>query len=376
MKTWMKTNEQEKTNVRQPSVIHVLPTLGVGGAERVVCELVVGLSARGFQSKIVTTIAGGPFEEFCREHQIVVEKLIRRDRFGWSTTRDMLALFRRDRPTIVHTHLSGPDMWGRVAAGLAHVPLILSTEHNTSPGTGWMKQTFKKMIARHTDGIVAVSNEVKRLLVQRDGMTSSDVYVIPNGIDLSRILVRGGHGFRDVPRLICVGRLYPQKGHAILLKALATIPRPWQLWIIGDGPCASELRRLAEELQIASRIAWLGIRNDVPQLLTEADVFCFPSLWEGQGLAAIEAAAAGVPIIASDLPEIHDILSKNEITYVAPGIVEAWSQAIEEMLSDPFPAIQRAIRSAPVIQQRVSQEKMIEAYAELYRKLMKSRGLL
>jgi glycosyltransferase involved in cell wall biosynthesis len=278
-----------------------------------------------------------------------------------------------ERPDIVHTHLFGADAWGRLAAFLARVPLIVTTEHNVNPDHPLVKRLVNRLFAYWTDCFIAVSEAAKRVMILKDRVSAQKIKTILNGIDLARVIPRPARPFYDRPRLIVVGRFYRQKGHTTLFNALAQVREPWVLRLVGTGPLERELRRLAESLHISSRIEWLGYRDDVPQLLSESDIFCFPSLWEGLGLVALEAAAAGVPVITSDLEPLREVLNEDDIRYIPTQDVDAWARMIEETLRRPAVAIERAMRAVPHVTSVVSIERMVEQYAELYRALEKNR---
>jgi glycosyltransferase involved in cell wall biosynthesis len=357
----------------KPSVIHLMPSFGVGGAEQVVLGLASGALRQGYEVSVIGMLQDGALRSVFRERGIRTRLLSRRDPFGVSTVLDLVRIFRIERPDIVHTHLFGADAWGRLAAFLARVPVVVSTEHNINPSYGMVKRFVNRLFSRWTDTIVAVSDAVKRVSVEQDHIPSEKFRVIPNGIDLERLVMRGGHGFHDVPRLITVGRLYPQKDQATLLKALALVKRPWMLTVVGDGPLGGELRSLADRLGIASRIKWLGTRNDVPELLAGSDLFCFPSQWEGLGNAALEAAAAGVPVVLSDIPPLREAFEKSDATFVMPQDVPGWARAIEDALADPAPVVARALRAAPRIRANASLDQMVTSYLALYRSLLPPR---
>ncbi len=361
---------------RKPSIIYVMHGLELAGAERIVTELATRLLEKGFDVMVVAVLTGGPLERVLSNNVIPYRIIPRCGALGFGTIRALYKLFREKRPDIVHTHLFLADTWGRLAAWLARVPIIVSTEHNVNPSYGPIHRFINCLLSRITTVHVAVSQSVRNELVRADHVKSKKTRVIVNGIDLAAILPRGTRPFRDIPHIISVARLFPQKDHATLLKALALIKRPWRLRVVGIGPLQSELRSLAERLHIAARIEWLGERQDVPGLLADSDVFCFPSKYEGLGLAAIEAAAAGVPLISSNLPCLHELLHKDDVTFVPIGDVPAWTDAIRKALDDPSAAIIRASRAVPTVTAAASIERMTEQYVKLYREMIKKYGIM
>jgi glycosyltransferase involved in cell wall biosynthesis len=138
--------------------------------------------------------------------------------------------------------------------------------------------------------------------------------------------------------------------------------------VAGEGSLARDLKELAEKLGIASRVHFLGARSDIPQLLAQTDLLLFPSKWEGFGIALAEAAAAGVPLLASDLPALRDFIPSTRL--VPPGDVHAWQRAISETLEDPSSALATAAHLAPRIRKRYDVEAMVDRYAEFYREVL------
>lgn len=219
--------------------------------------------------------------------------------------------------------------------------------------------------------VVAISETVARYVRKDFGVHSDRLSILPNGIDLSRVHVRGGRPFHAEPELLMVGRLETQKGHATVIEALAGVSTPWHLNIVGSGALARTLKEQVERLGIASRVQFLGERKDVPALMAQADVFLFPSRWEGMGLALVEAMTAGVPVLASDLPVIRECgLSRESL--IAAEDVSAWREAIAATLTRPAPALERADRLAASARKRYDIEAMVDRYAALYRSLLPS----
>ncbi len=351
-------------------VLQILPTLSSGGAERFVYDLSKRLPAQGFDVHVISIIRGGPLESLFRAAGPLTILGVKGP-FGLTAFRELYRLMRRERPEIVHTHLYGvADVWGRIAAKLAGVPLIFSTEHNINLDHGRIKRLVKGWLTSITTHFVAPAAAVREYMSAYEYIPAKKVSVIPYGTDVSRVVVRPARGFHDVPRFLTVGRLVEQKAQSILLKALALVKGPWTLEIVGTGELENELHELAERLGIAPRIHWLGFRADVSQRLAETDIFFFPSRWEGLGLALLEAAAAGVPCIASDLPVFHEFLTPQEIVYAPVGDVPALAQATEQMLRDPFPAIERVRVAGERLRATASVDVAAAAYAALYRKYL------
>lgn len=356
----------------RPLAVHVLPTLSSGGAERLVLELAKRLPKRGVDVHVVSIMGGGALEPSFDRANVRLSVFDRRGPFGMGGFFPLRRLLSLERPEIVHTHLFGADLWGRLAAFSVRTPVVLMTEHNVHPDEWWIKRIARSVLTRGKSSVIAISEDVKKDLHARGGISSAKIRLIRNGIDLDAVIPRGTRPFPDVPHLVIVGRLDPQKGHAVLLKALALVKRPWTLEVIGTGKLERDLRALADRLGIAPRIHWSGFCVDIPQRLSRTDIFCFPSIWEGMGLALAEAAAAGVPIVASDLPAFRELLSAEHVTLVPAGDVPALAHALRMILSDPTIAIQQAQRAVAIVRERCSIETMVDATAALYRERLRT----
>lgn len=180
----------------------------------------------------------------------------------------------------------------------------------------------------------------------------------------SRAEALAAFGIPEGRILLNVGRLTAQKNQDVLIAALPRLPDA-RLVIAGDGPKRREFAALAAKLGVADRVHMLGdvARSDVADLLHAADLFVFPSTWETFGLAAVEALMAGVPIIASDLAVLREVLSAEGVaaaTFVAPFDTDGWTQAIADAATS---APSRAARQA--VAQRYSVDRMVDAYAAL-----------
>jgi len=361
---WLIAAERELHD--KPYIVHVIDTLNAGGAERMLYELVRGLPERGFRVKVLALLRGGPLEKLFRDAGIEVE--VGHYRWPWAVDSFFSAysFFRRERPDVVHTHLFDSDIYARAAAYFARVPIIMWTEHNVNrqfgPVRRWLKWCTNRLAARG----IAVSRTVKEYLRVSENTAESKITVIPNGLDFSRIVMRERRQFKDIPVLLAVGRLSRQKGFDVLLKALALVKHEWVLRIAGQGEAEEELKQLAKRLDLESRVEFLGFSDDVPSLIRESDIFCFPSRWEGQGLAVLEAAASGIPMIVSDLPVLHEFLRPDEALFVESCDVPAWAKAISTLLDDPDEALRYAQTCGDRLRGELNLEKFVDAYAELY----------
>jgi len=222
--------------------------------------------------------------------------------------------------------------------------------------------------------IVAVSAAVQTSVCERFGISQDTVPIIPNGVDLSEYehlqgLQRHELGVPRQALLVgCVGRIVASKGYDTLLRAVAQLP-DIHLLMVGEGPEREPLQRLAQELQIADRTTWLGLRRDVPVILAALDVFAMPSHWEGHSIALLEAMAAGCALLVSDLPELTQTTENAAVT-VTPGDVTSIVAGLQKLHQKDYRR-----QSATLARKQAQQftiERSAQAYGKIYNELIEA----
>lgn len=328
-------------------VLHVLCDLSPGGAERLVLELCKRRSP-DLSVTVATVMGAGPLEDAFRAAGIplVIGGRRRKSLGVRATARLAHAMGEVD---VVHTHLFAGDTWGRVAALLARVPVVVTTLHNVDRDETWQRHV-KRALAPASTAIVAVSSAVAAYA--RDVEHLGDVRVIPNGVDLDRF---GPHHAGDGTRVLAIGRRVPQKGFDVLVDAL---PDGMTLAIAGEGPWTTD----------HPRVRLLGRREDVPALLAEADILAVPSRWEGFGLAAAEGLAAGVPVVASDVDGLREVVGDAGVLVPAEDRV-ALRAALVRLRDDPGLREELGLRGQERARERFDLRETVRRYESLYREL-------
>ena len=353
-------------------IIHIITSLNIGGAEKLLLDLVKNLDKEIYEVKITTVVGGGILIREFEEAGIEVKIFKKKSRLGLEVIWKISRYLRKEKPQIVHTHLFGGDTWGRIAAILARVPLIISTEHNTNVDEGISKRLVKKFLSFFTAKIVAVSETVKAYSVLKDHISKKKIEVILNGVNLDKFLSISQKEFGDPPIIGIVGRLEEQKGHKYLFEALNLLKViPWTLWIIGEGSRRAELERLAKNLDLRERVMFLGVRDNIPEILDKMDIFVLPSLWEGLSLALVEAAASAKPIVASKIGGIEEIV-ENEKTglLIEPKNVKSLTDGLERILLGEEDALKMGCSARAYVKDNFDIKKMVKKYEEAYNKLL------
>ena len=287
-------------------VLHVLPTLDAGGAER----LVVAHARTRADVSLATVFGGGALEAAARAALGEARLTLGERRPRRPSARAFARLVAAARAAdVVHTHLFAGDLWGGLAARLAGRPQV-SHEHNVDRDEGAATRATRRLTGRWPALTVAVSEAAARHSLARA------IVVVENGVDLDRFAApwRGGAG------VLALGRRVPQKGFDVLLDAL---PPGVPARFVGPG----------EPGPARPGVEWAPPSDEVPALLAAADVLVVPSRWEGFGLVALEGMAAGTPVIASAVDGLTALVGDAGLL-VPPGDAHALRAALERVLGD------------------------------------------
>jgi glycosyltransferase involved in cell wall biosynthesis len=282
---------------------------------------------------------------------------------------ELVTYLSRHRPGVLHTHLVHADVYGQLAGTMTRVPLRLSTKHGFNEFRegrffGVADRTVGSLAHVH----IAISQGLARYLAETEGFDEDAFEIVHYGIS-ARDTVRPYDGIE--PRLLCVGRLIPIKGHLVLLRALAQarsrVPG-LTLDIAGRGPLEPALKSFVRELGIEDAVRFLGFVSPVQPAVEEATIVVVPSLGEGFGMVALEAMERARPVIVSAVGGLPEIVADGETgVVVEPGDAEALAEAIVALAGDleKAAAMGRAGRARALAE--FPPERSAERIEELYR---------
>lgn len=321
------------------TVVHIIWHLDIGGGELFLRDLVKALAARQVAQHVFCVGPGGRLAPELVALRIPVTVFEKRSTLGLATIRAMAAALRRVRPDLVHTHGEAGVFWGIPAARLAGLPALTLVYQNYRET--WAKMWAARALLRYPRAIVAGSADVARFVEREWSVPSDRLHTIPCGIDPAAFATprRDSTSSGSPPVLVTVGRLVARKGHSVLLAALRHVRGVYpdvRLDLVGDGPLRGELQATSRAYGVADAVRFLGTVYPIHPILGGADVFVFPSLVEPQGLAVLEAYAAGVPVVASRVGGIPEML-EDEIDglLVRPGDPADLARGVVRMLKDP-----------------------------------------
>jgi glycosyltransferase involved in cell wall biosynthesis len=360
-------------------IAQMLESDGPGGAEMVMLRLARSLRDRGHQVVPVGPDRGcGWLAEQFRSDGFEPRTFSLRRPLDWRCLTGLVDTLRGMGVEAVHSHEFTMAIYGAAAArwlGVPHVITMHGGQHVTSK---WRRRESLRLAFRASTATVAVSVDTKRHLDTELGLPNGRVVVVQNGVPIP---VGDGDAVRaeigvtgDELLILAVGSLVPRKGHAGLLRALASVRTagitvPWRLAIAGGGAEREALVALAHELAIADRVHLLGHRGDVASWQRAADIFVMPSLWEGLPLALQEAMFTGSAVIGSRTSGIPEAITDGvDGLLVPPGDVEALADAIRRLMTDAELRASLGAAAQARAERDFSLDRMTTRYEALYRR--------
>lgn len=362
----------------------LLHVMQVAGAEMLVAQTIRQLR-HAIKPTIFCLDAIGPLGEQLQAEGVEVLCLHRKPGRDWGLGKRLAAVANERQIDVMHAHQYTPFFYAALARlyGRARFRLIL-TEHGrhypdvVSP----LRRTLNRtLLSRYADIVNACCRFSADALAQNDGFRRIPVEVIENGIQFDRYqsqpdrsALRRQLGLDSNRRYIAtVARFHPVKDHDSLIRAFAQLTSQYDdldLLLVGDGTLREQLTSLVKSLGIENRVHFLGVRSDVPDILQAVDIFALTSLCEAASLTLLEAMAAGLPVVVTDVGGNPEIVRQGLDGFLAPRqAVDEIAQAIKKLLDDPEQARQMGISGRERVKEHYTLDRTITRYHQLYRQL-------
>jgi glycosyltransferase involved in cell wall biosynthesis len=369
-------------------ILYIIGGLGVGGAERQLLYLAESI-ARLADVTVVSLSESdiGLWPEF--ERLVGVQTVLCPKRPGIDPTLipRLVTLFRRERPVIVHTYLRTAGYWGRVAACLAGVPIRISSERNIEIERGSFANVLDRILSWATDRVVVNADAIRDYLIRTEGLNPLKIDVIYNGVPASHALLdpemhamRRELGLEEFEYVVgFIGRLVPQKNPGLFLEMAQAVLRSGLkcgLLLVGGGPLSATLGEQARNLGIEKSVRFAGVRNDVPRILGVIDLLVLTSNWEGLPNVILEALAAGIPAVATNVGGVGELLTDGTTGYVVPPRdLPTLVDRVIDILSDSSFRAECGRRGREHVQSHFSISGMVDSTVALYNQVLRSRDL-
>ena len=383
---------------RSPITVSLLiPTLDRSGAEKQLVTLACGLPREEFRVEVIALTRGGPLEAPLDEHEIPLTVIGKRHRLDPAALRRLKRHLAETRPDLLHTWLFAASAYGRLARRASPATRVIVSERCVDTWKRrWQLWLDRRLIAR-TDQFLANSQSVAEFY-RSVGVPGERIEVIANGIDARNLPLAGtrfdpsgtaetvGRRRRirdefelppDSLLVTCVGRLAAQKRVDDLLWAIELLGHhapTAHLLVVGNGPRRTDLERFATQVGCRERVRFAGHRDDVPEIWAASDVAWLASDFEGQSNSLMEAMAAGLPVVASEIPANAELVTDGQTGLLVPvGDAAGFARCTGSLLEHP----ERAHALGQAARQRMletfSVQAAVDAHARLYQQLAPRR---
>jgi len=369
--------------MRKIRVLHILPNLGPGGAERLVVNLMEYANKERFEVAAVSLFpeSGTILEKEIKKKGLKVYYLNKHLGFDPRMIPQLYRLFSSFHPDVIHTHRY-VLRYTLLPTLLCHIPVRVHTVHNVAQKevdrlgkiVHWFAFRWGRIVP------VSISHAVAKTIqaVYGRGIHTPVIY---NGIPTARFISRMERLHDREEKyvvLLHVGRFEPQKNHRLLIEAFALAVNEYpmmKLWLVGEGPLRTEVEKFVRENRMDRKVKFLGIRDDVADLLAESDVFILPSDWEGVPLTVLEAMAASKPVIATSVGGVPELV-EDGVTgiLVPPRDSKGLAQAILRPAKDPDLRYRMGKAGQKRALERFDIARITREYEALYLKLLKEGG--
>ncbi len=359
------------------TICFVIGQLSTGGTEKQLYELLKDINKKTFQPIVISLSEGGVWADEIRKLGIDVFELKRRKNIEFSRLFRLIKLFKSIKPAIVHCYLFSANSYGRLAAIINRIPIIIASERNL-PEIGKDKKNYQiyidKILSFFSDGIICNSQTAADLLINKYKFNKNKIFVIHNGINLTSL---NYFPPKYNPTIGTVCRLSPQKNLRLFLdlaRVLLEKKNDLKFLIVGDGPMRSELETYAKKLEIQKNIFFFGEQRNVFKFLKEMNVFVLTSLYEGLSNSIMEAMLSGLPVVATDVGGNRELIVDGETGFLCePNNLSDMVEKVIYLINNPQEAKKMGEKGRKRIIDHFNSDIMITKIEELYLKLINSK---
>jgi len=370
----------------QIRVFHIVGGLPIGGAEVLLLNTVRRMKPLGYELYVCSLTDKGDIGPEIIDLGIPVFSLLSNPHvYNFKVLISLFRLFRDIKPHIVQTHIYPSNTLGRIAAFLSRVPVIIATEHGFYRWKKSRQILIDRCLSYISDRIVVISKGVQDYLHKRSGIRLNKFQLLYNFVDPEQLIpqkkrldVRRELGLNENDIILgSVGRLVWDKGYHILLKAFKLVidkDKDVKLVLVGDGPYSDVLKEKSRLYAIQDHVIFLGNRRDIPDLLNIMDLFVLPTLDEGFGISIIEALLFNLPVIATNIDAVPEIIEDGvNGLLVPPKDPVALGNAINRLLENRTLSKNLGRAGNEIVRKKYNSDVQINRIDSFYRSLLKEK---
>ncbi len=354
-------------------IIQIIPLLDLAGAETMCENLTNSLIKLGHEVIVISLYDyHSIITERMEKNGIKIIYLNKKSGLDLSLTIKLVKIFKEYKPDIVHSHLYA-GKYAHVAASICGVPGKVYTIHNIAKNeAGKMNRTFNRFLFKHCHVVpVSLSKEIQKSVVDEYNINFKDTPVIFNGVSMEKWHII--NDYTGNKKILHIGRFSAQKNHEVLVKAFSTVVNRGHdvsLYLYGQGELEESIKELVKNLHMDKKIFFCGLIDDVYSVMESTDIFVLPSLFEGMPMTLIEAMGTGMPILASNVGGIPDMIENEKSGLLCEPTVEEVAAGLEKLISSEE---DRKLygQNAVISSEKYSADKMAKDYYEIYLKACK-----
>lgn len=361
-------------------ILFLSDLLAYGGASKLIYDLLPRMAAQGNECELlILTDEHSKYVDDLRKKGIPVNVVPKEKKGHWKRIKYISNWIQREKYDVIHANLFPTTYYCSIVKRMLgkKCPPLVMTEHSTD-NKRRHKSIFRpleKFIYKKFDHVISISDKTQENLCKWLGTVGDSKYsVVENGIDVEAFRTAEPLGKKKVCKnyeegdilLLTVGSFTPQKNHIKLLEALSLLPINYKLLLCGEGPLEKEIKCKVNDLALTDRVVFLGFRKDVAKIMHTADILVIPSIWEGFGLIAAEGMACGIPIVASDIPGLSEVVGDAGLKF-EPMKAELIAKAISSLYDGANHLDMRESARKRVMLYSIN--RTVTQYVGLYKKL-------
>lgn len=354
-------------------IVQIMPEFGLGGAETMCANLAIELARKGYEVIVISLYnTHTSITENLEKNKIKVLYLNKKSGLSASIIFKIKAIFKEIKPDVVHTHLYAAK-YAQIAAWLSGVKCRVHTIHNiASKDGGRLEQRINRFLIKHLHVIpVSLSDIIQETVVKTYNIPKEKSPVVFNGVPLEKCVQH--KKYEVAKKFIHIGRFTEQKNHLMLIKAFVKAHEQVddiELYLYGCGELQNEAKEISQKLNALKYIHFCGTTDNVYNVLNDADCFILPSKWEGIPMTLIEAMGSALPIIASKVGGVENMLVNEKSAILINPVENEIIEAILKLYNN-IELCKKIGQEALCESKKFSAENMAEAYSNIYRKELK-----
>lgn len=357
-------------------------SMGMGGADQQILLLAQAMCARGHEVRIVALAPLGAMGLEAQRAGIPTESLeLRRGVGDVPRIVALVRMLRAWRPDVLHSHMVHANLLARAVRPFAPVPALISTIHSINDG-GRLRLAAYRLTNGLVDRVTIISRVAADRYLSLRAVPAERLEVVPNAVDTvrfrhlpeARVAVRRELGLGDDFTWLAVGRFEEPKDYPTMLAAFAELARARptaRLLLVGQGSLRDDVEALTRAAGVGDRVHFLGVRRDVPEIMSAADAYVLSSAWEGMPVVVLEAASVGLPVAATKVGGVPEVVQDGVTGLLVPPRTPSALAAAMERIETLGPAARSAMgaRGRALVEERFSYGRVMEMWERIYSEL-------